>query len=435
MREAIDSVIKQTYKNCEVIVVNDGSTDNGKTERIALSYGNSIRYYYKKNSGVADALNFGITVASGQYIARMDADDVALPDRIAVEVKYMEDHPEIDVVASSYILIDEKGRLIKEELKSFSCEEIKYELVFDNPICHPTVMFRKSVFDEGWLYRNVFAEDYDMWTRLAVCKRFTVMPDVLLKYRVHADNLSNVNVLKVNESDINSASVYMRTLLGIHIHDSKKWLLARTYHLSQITVDEVGDCGEFLIAQYEFLHRMKEKAEQLENHEKSILVKIIARRWKNIINMSNIIAPPKSLYELPSGEIDGSLYKSNLKRIIEGNNIWIKKKQTETIKFFLYGFGERGHRTLERYQELHKSMLRNWKLLGIVDKEKKSYSKGKQIYRTCDKDELMRQEYDYILVSAFEYYEEIRAELLELKIPGKKIIRDNIIFFSRMEAL
>ena len=346
----------------------------------------------------------------------------------------MEHHQEIDAVASSYIQINRRGEFIKKEVQSFSYEEIKYELLFDNPICHPAIMFRRAIFDEGWSYRNVFAEDYDMWTRLVIHKNLAVMPDVLLKYRVHADNLSSVNVLKVNDSDIDSACAYVEALLGIHIHEDYKWLVARTYHLSHITADEVGDCGEFLTAQYEFLYRMKEKTEQIDICQKNILDKIILQRWRNIINMSDIINPTGELYEFPSGEKENVIFKKTLKKVVENNYMWIKNTQAEKVKFFLYGFGERGHRTLMRYLELQESTLSNWELLGIVDKAEKSYSIGKEICKTCDKDELIRREYDYILVSAFEYYEEIRDELLKLKIPNEKILRDNIIFFSRTEV-
>lgn len=434
-KEALGSICNQTYRNLEIIII-DSSDDRSEIKEIlSMIPDKRIRYFYQERNGVANALNFGIAKAEGQYIARMDADDIAFPERIMRQVEYMGKHPEIDVAASSYMLIDGKGKYIKKEVKSFSGKEVKFELLFDNPICHPTVMFRKSLFDEGWSYRNVFAEDYDMWTRLAVCKQLSVMPDVLLKYRVHAGNLSNVNVSKVNDSDINSALIYVKALLGIHIHDDRKWLLARTYHLSQITVDEVGNDREFLVTQYEFLYRMREKAEQIGDGQKNILTRIILRRWRNIIDMSDIIHPPEGLYEFPSGKEEGSLYKGSLKQIIEDNSIWIKKRQAEKMEFFLYGFGERGRRTLTRYQELHKSALRNWELLGIVDKEQKHYSVGARICQTCGKEELLQQKYDYILVSAYEYYEEIKAELLELKIPGEKILRDNIIFFSRMEVL
>lgn len=429
-KESLDSILNQTYCDLEIIIIDSSDDRSEIKEVISMVQDKRIRYFYQEKSGVANALNFGIAKAEGQYIARMDADDVAFPERIMRQVEYMEDNPDIDVAASSYILINENGNYIKKEVKSFTFEEVKFELLFDNPICHPTIMFRRSIFDEGWLYRQVFAEDYDMWTRLAVCKRISVMPDILLKYRVHADNLSNVNVLKVNDSDINSASIYIKTLFGIHIHDDKKWLLARTYHLSQITADEIGNCGKFLIAQYEFLHKMKAASEQLEDCQKSMLVKIILRRWRNIIDMSNIIDPPKELYEFPSGKIESDSYKNRLKKVIEENDRWIRSRQAEKVKFFLYGLGERGHRTLKRYQQLHKSVLNNWELLGIVDREKKSYSVGEHICQTCNKEELIRQEYDCILVSAYEYYEEIRSELVALKIPGKKVLRDNIIFFT-----
>lgn len=433
--EALESICSQTYRNLEIIII-DSSDDRGEIKEVlSMVRDERIRYFYQKKSGVANALNLGIAKAKGQYIARMDADDVAFPERIMRQVEYLELHQEIDAAASSYIHIDRKGDYIKKEDRPFSYEEIKYELLFDNPICHPTIIFRRSVFDEGWSYRNVFAEDYDMWTRLAIRKNLSVMPDVLLKYRVHEDNLSNVNVLKVNDSDINSACIYVDALLGIHIQEDQKWLLTKTYHLSQITADEVGDCEEFLIAQYEFLYRIKEKAEQLEDCCKNILDRIILRRWKNIINMSNIIDPPRKLYEFPLGREESDIYKNNLKRVIIDNYMWIKKTQAGKVKFFLYGFGERGHRTLRRYQELHKKVLSNWELLGIIDKAKKPYSMGERICRTCDKTELIQQEYDYILVSAFKYYKEIRNELLELKIPGKKILRDNIIFFFWTEIL
>lgn len=434
-KESLESICNQTYRNLEIIIIDSSDSQSGIKEVISGLRDERIRYFYQEKRGVANALNLGIARAKGQYIARMDADDVAFLGRITRQVEYMEAHPEIDAAASSYILIDGRGGYIKEEVKSFSFEEMKYELLFDNPICHPTVIFRRSIFDDGWSYRDVFAEDYDMWTRLVVCKKLSVMPDVLLKYRVHTGNLSNANVLKVNDSDIRSALIYVKALLGIHVPDDKKWLLARTYHLSQVTADEVGDCKEFLLAQYEFLHEMKKKAGQLESFRKNILDKIILRRWRNIIDISNIISLPKELYEFPSGEKEGGIYKDNLKRVIEDNDMWVKKIQEEEVKFFLYGFGERGHRTLNRYLELHKSVLRSWKLLGIVDKEEKPYSVGGRICRTCGKKEITQQEYDYILVSAFEYYEEVRDELLELKISGKKILRDNIIFFFRTEDI
>ena len=87
MREAIDSALAQTYENFEVIVVNDGSTDGGKTERIALSYGNRIRYYHKENGGVATAMNFGIHEMKGEYFSWLSHDDIFYPDKIKIQME------------------------------------------------------------------------------------------------------------------------------------------------------------------------------------------------------------------------------------------------------------------------------------------------------------------------------------------------------------
>lgn len=434
LKESIDSICRQTYRSQEIIII-DSSDKPDEVKEILLQMGDErIVYFYQERSGVANALNFGISKASGQYIARMDADDIAFPDRIATQVKYMNEHPEIDATASSYMLIDKNGNCLKKEIKKFSSEEIKCELLFGNPICHPTMMFRDSIFEEGWRYHNVFAEDYDLWTRLVIRKKMCVMPEVLLKYRIHADNLSGVHVSRVNESDIDSALYYVNKLLGIHVDANKKWLLFRNYHLSQVSADEVGECGKFIITQYEFLCDLKRASDGLEDGQRKLIKKTILQRWRNIINMSNIIWPSKEVYDFPFEVADDHLFKSNMLGLIRNNDLWIKRMRAGEVRFFLYGFGERGHRTLKRYLRVREKSLRKWKLLGIIDKNKEFYSIGKKDYSTYDQTELFRQEFDYILISAYEFYDEIRTELLELHIPQRKIIRDNIIFFFGQEV-
>ena len=89
LKEAIESALAQTYKNIEIIVVNDGSNDNGNTQRIALSYGNEIRYYYKENGGTATALNFGIEKMQGEYFSWLSHDDVYYPEKISTQIEYL----------------------------------------------------------------------------------------------------------------------------------------------------------------------------------------------------------------------------------------------------------------------------------------------------------------------------------------------------------
>jgi len=97
LHEAIDSALAQTYKNVEIIVVNDGSTDDGKTEAIAKSYGDKIRYYYKKNGGVSSALNLGISNMSGDYFAWLSHDDIYLPQNVEFQLRALHEYPSLKV--------------------------------------------------------------------------------------------------------------------------------------------------------------------------------------------------------------------------------------------------------------------------------------------------------------------------------------------------
>ena len=105
LREAIDSALAQTYKNIEVIVVNDGSDDGGKTESIAKSYRNKIRYIYKKNAGVSTALNAGILAAEGEYISWLSHDDVYIPNKLEVQINYLRNENNPVILYSDYYRI------------------------------------------------------------------------------------------------------------------------------------------------------------------------------------------------------------------------------------------------------------------------------------------------------------------------------------------
>lgn len=113
IREAIDSALNQTYDNIEVIVVNDGSRDKGKTEGIALSYGNKIRYYSKPNGGVATALNLGIEKMRGEYFSWLSHDDMYTPEKIAYEVEQLSSYPNRTiVVAEGFQIVDANGNYL-----------------------------------------------------------------------------------------------------------------------------------------------------------------------------------------------------------------------------------------------------------------------------------------------------------------------------------
>lgn len=195
--ESISSVLNQTYDNIEIVIINDGSNDG--TEYKLLSYAsqyNSIRLINQENKGYCESLNLGINYCKGDYIARMDADDIMMNNRIALQVKYLEDNPDISILGSAIQYISSDGIVGRKHFFP-SKKNISRSIFQQCPIAHPSVMIRRTVFSDIGFYRsNLFpAEDYDLWLR-AYSKNVLIdnLSEVLLMYRVHSDNTSSQNV-------------------------------------------------------------------------------------------------------------------------------------------------------------------------------------------------------------------------------------------------
>lgn len=186
LREAVDSMLFQTYSDFELIVLNDCSPDNA--DKILDSYSDSriVRYRSEKNVGLSNILNVGIDLSRGKYIARMDSDDISLPNRLQVQVDYLETHPEIDLVSVGMRLFGSKEETwIREQNPKI----VKINALFHSPVLHASSMWRKASFEKYELrfcQEMVPAEDYDLWVR-ALLKglKLVNLPDVLYKYRVH----------------------------------------------------------------------------------------------------------------------------------------------------------------------------------------------------------------------------------------------------------
>lgn len=199
LKEAVDSIISQTHTNFELIIINDGSTDN--SEEIILSYDDTrIRYIVnEKNSGICVTLNKGLDAAQGKYIARMDCDDISVPERLQKQLEYMEQHPSIGVVGSDIIVF---GEGIQERLFTFEHDKncCKAGLLFHTCFPHPVVMIRKSLLDEHNLryddeYRGL--EDFELWYRISKYSEVTNLPYPLLYYRKHKSQETQNVSLKV----------------------------------------------------------------------------------------------------------------------------------------------------------------------------------------------------------------------------------------------
>lgn len=205
LKEAIESALAQTYKNIEIIVVNDGSADN--TEKIAQSYGKKIRYYKKENGGVSTALNLGLSKMKGEYFSWLSHDDLYEPEKIETQIKYLIDNKCIGknvIVYSNYIVIDENSTILYE--KTLDTVELnkkpEYSLL-RSAINGITLLIPKKAFDECGNFDVALrcTQDYDLWLKMMAKYKFIHIPYAIAKSRVHQGQDTNVNPKVITEGN------------------------------------------------------------------------------------------------------------------------------------------------------------------------------------------------------------------------------------------
>tara|TARA_B100000315_G_C14508419_1_gene555787 strand:- start:210 stop:1205 length:996 start_codon:yes stop_codon:yes gene_type:complete len=204
LSETIHSIINQTYSEFEIIIIDDASNDNSidiiskfKNERIILRQNDS-------NLGQAESENIGLRMAKGTYIARMDQDDLMMPDRLEKQVQFLDSHPDIAAVGSQYYCIDSSGNLIKKLRWPVGIEANLFYIISGNvPIGDPGVLYRKDVILNlgGYSTKYIPSEDYDLWLRMYLNGyRCDNIADFLTKYRIHSSQVSVVNNKKQIEN-------------------------------------------------------------------------------------------------------------------------------------------------------------------------------------------------------------------------------------------
>ncbi len=203
IEETIKSILNQTYKEFELLLIDDGCTDNtikiikkNRDERIKIIKN-------EKNIGLTKSLNKGIRLAKGKYIARMDSDDIMFKNRLKKQIEVLEKEKEIALVGSRAIFFYDDLKFIKKKSKKFKSQsEIRTELLFSNPIIHPSVMIRKSVL----LKNNIFydealtnSQDHGLWVDLLLDNSFFILNETLINYRITATGVTAITKDKKKE--------------------------------------------------------------------------------------------------------------------------------------------------------------------------------------------------------------------------------------------
>jgi len=192
LHESIDSILKQTYSNLEFLILDDCSTDNSLKIITDYSLSDSrIRIFKnKKNKGLTKNLNFLIKSSRGDYIARMDADDISTLNRIRIQVDRFKENSDLDVLGGSAHEFINFKTLLTIRTYPTTFEGVKKQICMSSPLCHPTVMFKKSVFENGVLYNEKYktTQDLELWFRLII-NNYVIsnMPEVLIYFRLNPD--------------------------------------------------------------------------------------------------------------------------------------------------------------------------------------------------------------------------------------------------------
>jgi glycosyltransferase involved in cell wall biosynthesis len=193
--EAIDSALAQTYPNIEILVINDGSSDDGKTREVALSYGDKIRYIEKENGGVSTALNRGIREMRGEYFSWLSHDDAYFPEKIAAQIQYLEEHSSPNAITyTDFSCVNGASELMSiVEARKIKPQAFKLEFILGGLLHGCALLIPKKCFDVCGNFSETLraTQDFELWFKFAEAGfEFYHIPQILVKWRLHEQQVS-----------------------------------------------------------------------------------------------------------------------------------------------------------------------------------------------------------------------------------------------------
>jgi len=430
LQKAIDSVISQSYSNIEIIIVNDGST-NPEVEEICLKYLDKILYLKKRNGGVASALNYAINVAKGEYIARMDGDDISYPDRIYKQVEFLEKNKDIDICGTNYEYIDANDLVIWSSNLPLDDFEIKIQNIFHNSLCHPSIMFRRGVFDDYLRYdENAKAEDYELWLRIERKVKFANLKETLIGYRCNA-----AGVTKTHTEEINLfAAMLVKKHLNKLMNNAFENISEYSFGSVGFMVMHIKELLPFLREQIYIYSTIIKWNKDSQFYDLSYLTKTVNERWNDclkILGLKNFLINKnrKEFLEIQHF-VDDESNCENFREIV----IDIIDEQIDALReekrYLLYSIGTRGQVICSELLALKKQKKIQWNLIGFGDK--KEEIEEFLSYTVYSINGIRNVEFDYIIIATNKYFEEIKDELIDRGVNQNKILDSNWIQWIKM---
>jgi glycosyltransferase involved in cell wall biosynthesis len=335
LKAAIESMLAQTHPHFVFLIINDGSTDNSK--EIILSYTDPRIQYIEndKNIGLVSTLNLGLKLTETIFLARMDADDIAFPNRLEVQLNFMESNPDIGVCAGFYEVFGHENYCVQLPRKN---EDIKAALLFTNVICHPLVFLRTEIlkanniefgvpfeYEDNFKHTILELEDYALWQKLRSVTKFENIDQVLLRYRIEGQNLTSkkkelilerkkkfysrlLNELEILPS-MNNLLMHI-SLKNVHYCKSAEDISLFKSYLNEI----IQNNRRLMVYDAKALERIvNEKWEQLFYHIVEMDIKHVIAYWKNspsiLKKQINYLIKFKVRKMLPKKKLQQTMYK------------------------------------------------------------------------------------------------------------------------------
>lgn len=313
LEEAIKSILNQTFRDFEFLIIDDGSTD--KSAEIIASF-NDARIRLERNEanlGLIKTLNKGFRLSKGKYIARMDCDDISLPKRLSIQASFMEKHPEIGVCGSWVKVIGLKQKFINKYPQNDG--EARAYFLFNTPFAHPSVIIRKEIIEKHNLeydenYKH--AEDYELWSRIIGHTKISNISKVLLRYRMHPESASKKNSSIQAE---NSNRIRLRLLKQLNISPMPTEL---DIHRRFIRPDYLNP-KDFISQLEEWLNKILSANKKMMVYEQNSLAWVISSRWLNACDANASLGfwILKKFWQSPLKKIDCDNFRQTAKFFIK----------------------------------------------------------------------------------------------------------------------
>ncbi len=275
LNEAIDSVLAQSYTNIELVIVNDGSTDSSK--EIILSYTDPrIRFFENEsNSGIVYTRNKGLEYAAGDYVATLDSDDIAMPERIEKQVDFLEKNQDYVMCGTFYDTIDSHGKFLKKINFPTSNRDIVTFLILGNCFCNSTIMARTPLAKElKYTPGYDIVEDYELWYRMSARSKIANLPFYGTLYRVHANSIS---VAKMNDMFARVKKINSRILADLGFEFSAQELEIHSCLLNR-NIDFFRDDARFMELG-SWIGKLGAKFRNDDKYNNFLLLKLISEKW------------------------------------------------------------------------------------------------------------------------------------------------------------